>query len=155
MPIKKCSLVFLFAAFVSAQELPSKETPGALNPDVTQANIKKTVCNSGWTATVRPPASYTTHLKKTQMEALHLEGTAKDFEEDHRVPLELGGNPTDEKNLWPELWAHPYGAHEKDRLENAVKRDVCKGNLTLRHAQEIFLGNWWLEYKKRFESKDK
>ncbi|MGW4529241.1 hypothetical protein [Amycolatopsis sp. NPDC004378] len=35
-------------------------TPGALNPDVTQASIGSTICVSGWTATIRPrPATPT------------------------------------------------------------------------------------------------
>src|SRR5262245_29255572 len=38
-------------------------TPGVVNPDVTQANINDTICKSGWTATIRPPASFTTALK--------------------------------------------------------------------------------------------
>ena len=42
-------------------------TPGSLNPDVTQATIGSTVCVRGWTATVRPPTSYTSALKVRQM----------------------------------------------------------------------------------------
>ncbi|MFF3517985.1 hypothetical protein [Streptomyces sp. NPDC002573] len=38
-------------------------TPGAYNPDVTQSNIHSTICVSGWSATVRPPTSYTNPLK--------------------------------------------------------------------------------------------
>ena len=30
-------------------------TPGVLNPDVTQANIRSTICRHGWTSTIRPP----------------------------------------------------------------------------------------------------
>lgn len=146
-------LLLAISTLAFAQVLPPKATPGALNAQVTQANLKETACASGWTATVRPPASYTTKLKKEQMGALALIGTAKDFEEDHRVPLELGGNPTDPANLWPQPWARPYGAHEKDQLENAVKRDLCKGTLTLEQARNIFLGDFWKEYKKRFEQK--
>jgi hypothetical protein len=33
-------------------------TPGATNPKVTQANIKRTICKAGWTKTIRPPSSY-------------------------------------------------------------------------------------------------
>jgi hypothetical protein len=29
--------------------------------------IKSTICRSGYTATVRPPSSYTTNLKQQQM----------------------------------------------------------------------------------------
>ncbi|MEU4526156.1 hypothetical protein AB0F52_46480 [Amycolatopsis sp. NPDC024027] len=39
-------------------------TPGATNPDVTQATIGSTICVSGWTATIRPSTTYTNGLKK-------------------------------------------------------------------------------------------
>lgn len=140
-----------FTALCLAQVLPPQAVPGEINAHVTQRNIRATVCASGWTKTVRPPASYTTKLKLQQMREWGLTGDAHDYEEDHRVPLEIGGNPTDPRNLWPQPWAHPYGAHEKDRLENAVKRDICNGTLTLDQARAIFLGDFWMEYKKRFE----
>src|SRR4051812_47682295 len=38
-------------------------TPGALNPRVRQATIRKTICKTGWTRTVRPPVNYTHSLK--------------------------------------------------------------------------------------------
>src|SRR6266508_664195 len=39
-------------------------TPGITNPDVSQDTIDQTICVSGWTATVRPPTSYTNPLKE-------------------------------------------------------------------------------------------
>jgi hypothetical protein len=42
-------------------------TPGALTPQVTQADIGTTICRRGWTATVRPPMDYTETLKRHQM----------------------------------------------------------------------------------------
>jgi hypothetical protein len=38
-------------------------TPGVLNPAVTQATIRGTICRPGWTRIVRPPVSYTNPLK--------------------------------------------------------------------------------------------
>ena len=38
-----------------------------LKPDVTQDTIDSTICVSGWTATVRPPTSYTNALKVHQI----------------------------------------------------------------------------------------
>ena len=32
-------------------------TPGVLNPAVTQATIRTTICTRGWTRTIRPPVS--------------------------------------------------------------------------------------------------
>src|SRR6266550_368748 len=62
-----------------------------LNPDVTPETIRETICVVGWTATIRPPSTYTSKLKSQQMLSERLSGTAADYEEDHRVPLELGG----------------------------------------------------------------
>jgi hypothetical protein len=42
-------------------------TPGAINPDVTEATIGTTICVPGWTAKIRPPAAYTNLLKTSQM----------------------------------------------------------------------------------------
>jgi hypothetical protein len=77
-------------------------TPGSLNPDVTQATIGQTICVRGWTATVRPPTDYTNRLKAAQMPQYAETGSPSDYQEDHLISLELGGNPTDPKNLWPE-----------------------------------------------------
>src|SRR5205809_8051285 len=108
-------------------------TPGVLNPDVTQANVRSTVCAHGWTKTIRPPVSYTNRLKLEQMRQYGLTGDASDYQEDHLVSLELGGHPTDPRNLWPE----PYPrASEVDQIENQLNAEVCSGSLSLRDAQE-------------------
>lgn len=107
-------------------------TPGVLNPDVTQATIRSTICVPGWTRTVRPPVSYTNHLKEVQLAQYGLHGALSAFQEDHLVSLELGGNPTDARNLWPE----PYPrAADVDRIENQLNHEVCTGSLTLADAQ--------------------
>jgi hypothetical protein len=46
-------------------------TPGVRYSAVTQKTLFKTVCRVGWTKTIRPPASYTNALKKTQITAFH------------------------------------------------------------------------------------
>jgi hypothetical protein len=107
-------------------------TPGALNPDVTQATISSTICVKGWTATVRPPVSYTNALKLQQMPEYGETGSPSGYQEDHLISLELGGNPTDPRNLWPE----PYPrAAEVDKVENELNAQVCSGALTLAEAQ--------------------
>ena len=63
-------------------------TPGATNPAVTQATIGTTICLPGWTATIRPPASYTTRLKTQQIVAYGYADTrTADYEEDHLISL--------------------------------------------------------------------
>jgi hypothetical protein len=107
-------------------------TPGALNPDVTQATIGDTICKSGWTRTVRPPTDYTNDLKRTQMAAYGRAGGPADYQEDHLISLELGGNPTDPRNLWPE----PYPrAADVDREENRLNDLVCSGRISLAEGQ--------------------
>jgi len=127
-------------------------TPGATNPAVTQANIHSTICVRGYTKTIRPPASYTTALKIRQLSTLPYSGygdrKAADFEEDHLVSLELGGSPTDPKNLWPEPYASTTGARTKDSLENALHALVCNGSIALRTAQKAIATNWYLSYLK-------
>jgi hypothetical protein len=108
-------------------------TPGVLNPDVTQANIRSTICRTGWTATIRPPTSYTNDLKRRQMRQYGETGSLSDYQEDHLISLELGGNPTDPRNLWPE----PYPrAADVDKIENELNAQVCSGALTLAQAQQ-------------------
>ncbi len=108
-------------------------TPGVLNPDVTQANIGSTVCRRGWTSTIRPPSSYTDELKRKQMRRYGETGSLSDYQEDHLISLELGGSPTDPRNLWPE----PYPrASQVDQIENELNAEVCSGKLTLAQAQQ-------------------
>ncbi len=131
-------------------------TPGAANPQVTQQNIQDTVCNRHWsTKQIRPPAQYTSKLKKKQLREYgytvhqtraqlinpktgkvdtnrcvsHSDNPAC-YEEDHLISLEDGGHPTDPKNLFPE----PYntqvggvimGAHQKDVVEGFIHDEIC------------------------------
>jgi hypothetical protein len=107
-------------------------TPGVLNPDVTQATIGSTICVRGWTATIRPPVDYTNELKLRQMRAYRETGGPSAYQEDHLISLELGGDPTDPRNLWPE----PYPrASDVDRMENELNAEVCSGGLSLAEAQ--------------------
>ena len=108
-------------------------TPGVLNPSVTQANIRSTICRDGWTATIRPPVSYTNAVKRRQMRQYGETGSMSDYQEDHLISLELGGNPTDPRNLWPE--PYPRASHV-DQIENELNAEVCSGRLTLAEAQQ-------------------
>jgi hypothetical protein len=107
-------------------------TPGALNPNVTQATIGSTICVRGWTKTIRPPTSYTNDLKQKQMREYGVGGSMSDYQEDHLISLELGGHPTDPRNLWPE--PRPR-AEEVDVIENELNDKVCSGELSLEEAQ--------------------
>lgn len=107
--------------------------PGVVNVDVTQANIRTTICSSGWTKTIRPPVDYTNALKRKQMRLYGEHGPMSAYQEDHLISLELGGDPADPRNLWPE----PYPrARDVDRIENELNAKVCSGALTLLAAQD-------------------
>jgi hypothetical protein len=131
-----------------ARSIYMPNVPGVTNPNVTQDNIDKTICVSGWTKTIRPPVGYTNKLKKKQMAALGLTGKPSDYELDHLISIELGGNPTDPNNLWPEPWNGPQGAHIKDAIETHLKHLVCKRQITLLEAQTAIRTDWIAAYKK-------
>jgi hypothetical protein len=118
-------------------------TPGVTNPAVTQSTIGSTICVSGWTATVRPPTSYTNPLKVQGIKDYGYSDTSlADYEEDHFLPLEVGGSPRDPKNLWPEPHAGTKNSFSKDSVENAVKKAVCNHTITLSAGQHAMLTNW-------------
>jgi hypothetical protein len=122
-------------------------TPGVANPDITQANINDTICNPNWsTKMIRPPESYTGRLKARQIDEWELQGTMSDYEEDHFISLELGGNPTDPRNLWPEPYRPKPGAREKDVVERQLHKQVCEGTLTLDQAQRAITADWYKVY---------
>jgi hypothetical protein len=113
-------------------------TPGSVDPAVTQADIGSTICRSGYTETVRPPESETTHAKyDVAYPAYHIGGSPAS-ELDHLVSLELGGS-NDISNLWPELGPLP---NSKDKVENALRRAVCDRRVSLRAAQRAIATNW-------------
>jgi hypothetical protein len=145
------SVILLFVPLVvsAAGGLPDvKMTPGETNKDVTQSTIGETICVKGWTRKVRPPSSYTNALKKSQIRAYRYADTKPaDYEEDHLIPLELGGNPVDPRNLWPQPRNGQWNAAKKDILENTLKAMVCDGRMSLATARVIISGNWVQAYK--------
>ena len=118
-------------------------TPGVADPRVAQDNIQTTICVTGYTTKVRPSTAYTDALKAQQIKAYgYNDTTLADYEEDHLIPLELGGHPTDPKNLWPEPRTGIYGATKKDGVENSLHNRVCSGLITLVAAQASIALNW-------------
>ena len=118
-------------------------TPGAADPRVTQDNIQTTICVSGYTAKVRPSTAYTDSLKVQQIKAYgYADTNVADYEEDHLIPLEIGGHPTDPKNLWPEPRSGVNSATKKDGVENSLHNKVCSGLMTLAAAQAALAKNW-------------
>ena len=120
-------------ARASSQDLP-------INPAVTQATIDQTICVPGWTKTVRPSARYTTRIKIKLIRELELdEALLTDFELDHRIPLALGGAPSDPRNLELQPWDE---APQKDAIEACLARAVCAGKITLDEARRRIWNDW-------------
>jgi hypothetical protein len=122
-------------------------TPGVRNPDVTQATIHQTICVPGYSRRIRPPASYTTKLKNEQ-KIVYGEANIPnaDLEEDHLIPLSVGGAPRDPRNLWPEPRDSRSdtgeGAESKDTEEYQLYRNVCADRVALAAAQRQIVAHW-------------
>lgn len=124
-------------------------TPGSINPNVTQENLDSTVCLRGWTATVRPPSAYTSALKLAQIiEYGYADRSPSHYQEDHLVPLEVGGAPRDPRNLWPQPNevqlpdGTSVGSAAKDALEDYLHAAVCARAMALADAQRVVAGDW-------------
>jgi len=132
-----------------AGDLPDPNlTPGALNTSITQENIQSTICVKGYTKTIRPHAYYTNKLKKQQiLDYGYADTNPQHYEEDHLIPLSIGGSPNDPKNLWPQPRLSEWNAERKDVLEFTLYKLVCNGAVTLDKAQQSMARNWIDTYK--------
>lgn len=138
----------LFLSFQAhASDGISPTVPGAMNPAVTAATLGQTICKSGWTATVRPPVSYTNGIKNRLLQGQADKNPAH-YELDHLVSIELGGSPASPDNLWLEPYAGPCGARTKDRIETTLKRLVCTGKLSLTDAQSAITSDWTAAFRR-------
>ena len=124
-------------------------TPGAIKPAARQDNLDTTVCKPGWAKSVRPASAYTSALKVVQIvEYGYPDRSPGHYQEDHLVPLELGGAPRDHRNLWPEpntvtlADGSVIGIAEKDALEDVLHAHVCAGTLQLADAQRSIASDW-------------
>lgn len=132
-------------------------TPGVVDRRVTPANVQRTICKPGYTATVRPSNSVMARIERQQIAQYdYADSRPERYEEDHLISLELGGAPSDPRNLWPEPYdvldvaGRPAGARVKDQLENRLHRQVCAGQMDLRTAQRLEAQDWYTAYKEIF-----
>lgn len=109
-------------------------TDDMLDPAVTQATIGATIClRGGYTASVRPPTTYTEGLKRHQITSYgYADRRLGSYEEDHVVSLELGGAPRAVANLFPE--PHTVSSLD-DTVEDDLHGRVCAGTLSLADAR--------------------
>jgi len=130
------------------QPLPDRRcNPGALNPKVKQSTIHSTICVSGYTASIRPSSTVTSTEKAADARSYGYTGSMSQVEYDHLVPLELGGDPNDRRNLWVEppspghLLSQTF-RNPKDAVETRAKSLVCTGIVPLVAMQRAIAFNW-------------
>jgi hypothetical protein len=76
------------------------------------------------------------------MQSYGLSDSRANYELDHLVPLEVGGDGYSVQNLWPEPYHIEFGAHIKDAFENYLHNQVCSGAMSLSDAQNQIATNW-------------
>lgn len=128
---------------VNAAYPDAQYTPGATFPNLTE----KQLCTPGYTATVRNVTDKEARqvFVNYGIESKYLTKDRANYEVDHFISLELGGN-NDVANLWPQPYEPKPGARQKDVVETSLHRRVCANELTLSQAQSIITGDWCAEY---------
>lgn len=115
----------------------------ALNPDVKQSTIDKTICVSGYTKTVRPSVTYTNGVKRKLMKAQGIPPSdAGLWELDHLVALGSGGHPRSLNNLVLQKFAGPDGALVKDKFELRMQKKICARKIPLAVVQSCMYNDW-------------
>ncbi|MBV8928225.1 MAG: hypothetical protein JO152_03765 [Mycobacteriaceae bacterium] len=114
-------------------------TPGATNPKVSEDTLATTICKTGYTKSIRPPRDVTDAEKRSSAAAYGYTGPLSGVEYDHLIPLELGGDPNDPRNLWVEPGASP---NPKDGIESKLHQLVCGGSVSLVAAQQAIATDW-------------
>lgn len=118
--MKLTALLILAAAFGIAHAEPLPVVPVTI----------KQICTPGYSATVRPSASFIRGVKRMLAER---EGIfMQDVVVDHRVPIALGGSPRDGRNL---RLLTPTDNRRKATTEVRLLRAVCKCGMPLEEAQ--------------------
>ena len=126
--------------------LPPPETPGAVDPAITQANIGSTICRPGYARSVRPAFAVTEPIKHRLMNARHSGETMADYELDHLIPISLGGAPFDLRDLWLQPRRGRANAGDKNALAYVLWRLVCEHHVPLRTAQVAISRDWTKAY---------
>ncbi len=133
----------------SVQGLPDASiTPGVTDPAVNAQNLHSTVCVKGYTNKVRPDKRVTNRLKREQIRQYRYSDTnPQHYEQDHLIPLGIGGHPRDPRNMWPQPREGAWGADEKNDLDFVAYKLVCRGQLSLAEAQNRIAHNWIEAYQ--------
>ena len=136
-------VILLLLALLQATPGQTRPDP-ILTPGLTRELSTRTVCTTRWGLDRR---RVTISMKQRVAAAYGVPWDQRSrYEFDHLVPRSLAG-ADDELNLWPQAWVGEYGARKKDRLEVALWRKVCAGEMTLAFAQEAVRSDWIAAYR--------
>lgn len=121
-------------------------TPGVSTP-ITQEKL----CTTQWGKDAR---HVTPGMKRAVFKAYGLKGNDDPkcpCEIDHLISRELGGADVT-KNLWPQPYKQVglWNATTKDRVENRLHQEVCKGNIPLEQAQKEISTDYRIPYVRYF-----
>ena len=124
---------------VADKALPDSAcTPGAVLTTSTAV-----ICVTGYTKTVR---NVPLKVKKQVFAEYGIPYSKHaNYEVDHLISLELGGS-NDISNLFPESYLIKNGARTKDKFENSLHSQVCKGKINIEVAQAMISSNWLKYY---------
>lgn len=110
----------------------------ALTPGAIQSSDTAAICTPGWAEAHRNVSDATKNYVASEYGISSRYG----YEIDHLIPLELGGSNS-VQNLWPEPYGSPYGATQKDGLEDYLHDQVCNHGMPLAAAQQEIAANWY------------
>ena len=138
------------AAAVDSSNRSGDFPDSSLTPGAVVTNDVAVICRQGYATSVRPEGALWKRLKEEAYERYRLPRGHRSrtdgngvphpaYEVDHLVPLELGGSPTDIRNIWPQSIE---AAEQKDRVENELHDLVCDGRMSLTQAQSAIARNW-------------
>ncbi|HYY11032.1 MAG TPA: hypothetical protein VE781_08840 [Kineosporiaceae bacterium] len=132
--------------YVRSKPLPDPScTPGAVNPQVTEQTLRSTICRQGYSGDVRPPREVTDREKRLSARAYGYTGSFATAEFDHLVPIGVGGDPNDPRNLWLEpndVARATDNQNTKDDVESTLHDAVCSGRVRLADAQRAIATDW-------------
>lgn len=150
---KLFAIFFLISGTLLGQDYSNKTLVYPFYPRSEKGEFYKditaeTICQVGYSKKVRKVATHT----RRQVFAKYgiTKGHYREYEVDHFISLELGGN-----NNLDNLFPQPYevylsvngksvrmGAREKDVVETNLHKRICRGEITVKEAQEIITTNW-------------
>ena len=136
----------LFLRVYRTSILPPRNTPGAVDPSITQADIGTKICRPGYARSARPAFGVTEPIKRRLMNAQHPGEPFADYELDHLIPISLGGAPLDPRDLWLQARHGQANAADKNAAAYVLWRLVCERRVPLRTAQQAIRHDWTKAY---------